>query len=278
MALEVQSVFKSEGDALIGGGFTGYSRSAPYGFKLGSGFAYTPTRDGNQPTGTVVYEGGPGLISSKMVSPNSARYTLTVPEGVGPFDFGSVVLYMNAFDGTPRAFLEASFPYAIPKVVADPNINNSNPFPKPGSRVVISFFHTWNPITNESIVTVQLLPAAYSNIPKIDTDANLPPPAANPWEQVVIDNHSLTGSPALVAKRADGTYWGLPLEQNVMSPNFGVLTGGFAGDGYVNDQRGYVWGHKYTTPNNAYKGQVGGMSYTTIVSTPEAQTIGGATY
>lgn len=278
MALEVRSVLKSEGDALIGGGFSGYSRFAPYGFKLGSGFAYTPTRDGNQPNGTIVYEGGPGMITSKMVSLNSVRYTLTVPEGVGPFDFGSVVLYMNAFDGTPLAFLEASFPYAIPKVISDPGISNASPFPKPGSRVVISFFHTWNPLTDESAITVQLLPAAYANIPKFDSDVNLPAPAVNPWEQFVIDNHSLTGSPAIVAKRSDGSYWGLPLEQNVMSPKFGVLSGGHAKDGYVNDQRGYAWGHKYTTPNDAYKGQVGGMSYTTVISSPEAQVIGGASY
>lgn len=278
MAQEVKAVIKTEGQALIGGAHSGYSRFAPHSFKLGSGFGYTPVMGGNAPNGTVVFTGDASMMSVKLITANTVRYTLTVPEGVGPFDFGSVVLYANAFDGTPLAFLEAALPFSIPKVVADPNLSNATPFPKPGSRLVISFFHSWNPVTDDSSVTVVVQAPAYANIPKFDSDANLPAPSLNPWEQFVLDNHSLTGSPAIVTKRSDGSYWGLPLEQNVMSPRFGVLSGGFSGDGYVNDQRGYAWGHKYTTPNDAYKGQVGGMGYTTGVSSPEPTVLGGAGY
>ena len=278
MALEAKAVILDAGLPLVNGTLTGYSRFAAHSFKLGSGAGYEPLKSDTQVNGTLVYTGAASLITTRVINSNTVRYTLTIPEDAGPFNFGSIVLFANAFDGIPLPFLEAALPFTIPKIAADPNISNATPFPLPGTRMVISFFVSHNTVTDSTDVQVTVQAPSISNLPFYDDETVLPPPSAQPWNQFVLHNHTLAGAPALVTKRADNTYWGLPLYQNVQSPRFGIIDGGVSGDGYQTDQRGYVWGHFYTTPNNAYKGVIGGMGYVTANLTSEPAVIGGQGY
>lgn len=278
MAQEVKAVILDAGLPLVNGTLTGYSRFAAHSFELGSGAGYTPLRTDVQVNGTKVHTGPASMISTRVINDNTVRYSLTIPEGDGPFSFGSIVLFANNFDGTKLPFLEAALPFAVPKIFSDPNVNNASPYPKPGSRMVISFFVSHNALDDSTSVSVTVQAPAFSNLPFFGDETELPPPAAQPWNQFVLHNHTLTGSPAIVSKREDQSYWGLPLLHNVQSPKFGVFTGGASGDSYATDQRGFVWGHFYTTNNDKYKGVIGGMGYVTANLSSEPSVVGGAQY
>lgn len=277
MAATVKSTLLTEGKALINGALIGYSRFAAHSYRLGSGAGHEVSQSRTDIVGALVYTGDASLIASRTLDGESVRYTLTVPEGVGPFEFGSIILYANAMDGAPLAMVEIALPFAIRKELADPDLTNESPFPKPGSRLIISIVLRHKVVDSEvELVNVSITPAAFANMAVFDSDVTLPPPLTQPWNQFMMHNHTGSGTPALGLKRADNTYWGMPAWRNLHHPNFGVIDGGVQGDAYQTEQNGWLWGHRYSTPEEHYHGTIGGYGYDTLLTSPLI--LGGSSY
>ena len=264
MTLTVKSTIKTAGLALIQGAQTGFSRFAAHSFVLGSGSNYTPVPSGTTVNGSVVFTGTAALIEAKVMSDDTTNYILTVPEGAGPFSFGSIILYANNLDGTPLAYMEASLPFAVQKIFSDPNLSVASPFPLPGSRLIITFSVKTVIGVGDTPINVTVTAPSYSSLAYFPDETTLPPPQTQPWNQFVLHNHSQSGAPALVTKRADDTYWGAGLLQNLTNPNFGTLNGGNSGDGWLPDPVSFAWGGTYKMTDNDYAGQLGGFGYTTL--------------
>lgn len=264
MTLTVKSTVKTAGLSLIQGAQSGFSRFAAHSFDLGSGSNYTPVPDGTAVQGNVVYTGLSALIEAKVTANDTTTYSLTVPEGAGPFSFGSVILYANNLDGSRLAFLEASLPFAVQKIFSDPNLSVASPFPLPGSRLVITFTVTTIIGAGDTPINVTVSAPSYSSLAYFPDETTLPPPQTQPWNQFVLHNHSQSGAPALVTKRADDTYWGAGFLQNLTNPNFGTINGGYSGDGFLPDPTSFAWGGTYGMQDSDYAGQLGGFGYQTL--------------
>lgn len=272
----VKATLLETGKRLTSGALAGFSRFAPHSFKCGAtaDFTFSPSEVAHR--GSLVYTGSASLIQTRIVTFNTVRYTCVLPEGVGPFTFGNLVLFSSDFNGEPIPFVGISFPFALTKTLSDPNWNNSNPFPKPGNRLVISITVTHSEITDDSRITVNLLTPTYSNLPFFEDETVLPPAESQPWPQFVLHNHTSRGMPVFVSKRDDDTYWGAPM-QNIQHPHFGFIDGGVSGDSYQTSQHAWLDGRYYTTLAGQYSGVMGGMGYTDIAQFPDS-IIGGATY
>lgn len=264
MALTVKSIVLNDGVQLIQESSSGWARFAAHSFDLGSGSNYTPLASDNAVNGTLVYTGTAHQIDAKAVDDHTMSYTLTIPEGAGPFSFGSIILYANHIDGTRLPMLEASLPFAIQKIFADPNLGIESPFPLPGSRLVITFTVVTDINSSSASIEVVVTAPSFASLPYFPDELTLPPPNVQPWNQFILSQHSLTGAPALVVKGPDNTYWGTGLLQNLTSPLFGTINGGFSGDNYETDPCNYAWGGTYVMTDADYAGNLGGYGYTTI--------------
>lgn len=275
----VKSVILDEGATLINGALTGYSRFAPHSFKIGDQAGFTPVATDSDVSGSTVFVGNSNYIHAKAVDSNTVQYTMVVPEGEGPFDVGNIVMFAASLTNEPLAIVKCVLPFTIPKKVSDPNLSNGSPFPKPGGRLIISvtLSHRIVGDVGDTNITVQVLAPSFASMPYYPDELSVPPVLTQPWNQFVLHNHTQIGTPALVTKRADQSYWAMPVFQNLRHPKFGHIVGGHVGDGYQTDQHAWVWGHKYSTPNNRYKGQIGGHGYQNL-TVYEPRTIGGAPY
>jgi hypothetical protein len=279
MALTVKSILLNKGRELVDAALTGRARYAPYAFKLGSSVNFTPAKTETDVTGATVFTGGPELIQARATSQGTVRYSMTLPEGSGPFDFGNIVLFANTSDGQALPLIKIALPFLVRKEPATTTLDPDNPYPRPGDRMVITAYIVQNIEDSDGVpsITVTVTAPASAGLPMFDDESTLPPPVSQPWNQFVIQKHSLTGTPVIGTKDANDTYWGSPLRQNLRDPNFGVNHGGYAGQGYSAPTNTWAWGHKYETADIKFSGQIGGYGYTTIV-TPEPVVIGGQSY
>lgn len=277
-APQVKATILNAGKTLVNGALTGYSKFAPHSFLLGSGSGHDVDKDRTTVVGSLAFTGTTELITARQIADDTVRYTMTIPEGVGPITFGSVILNAVGFDGRVLPYIEISLPFTFTKEVADPIVGNGNPFPKPGSRLIITAIvkHTVVESDSDTIQVIVTAPS-FANMAFFDNEFNLPSPESQPWNQFVLTNHTNVGAPVLVTKRADSTYWGVPYLQSIHHPRFGHYDGGDRGDNYQTNQHRWVWSRNYRTPKTSYKGQVGGYGYKTLtISSPSV--IGGSSY
>lgn len=274
----VKATILTEGRKLMASALAGATRFAPHSFTLGSAAGITLDVGRADVEGERVWTGdaASGLIQARLMDSSTVRYTLTIPEGEGPLTFGNVMLFANDFTGTKIPFIHITLPFQITKPVSDPNINNANPFPKPGSRLVISITVKHTVLEGNGNVTVTVVAPSYHTLPVFADEASLPPPEAQPWSQFILANHTRAGAPSVVTKRPDGTYWGMPT-RNLQHPHFGYVDGGVGGDAYQTDNHGWAFGYYYRTATEDFSGQVGGYGYRTVTAY-EPNIIGGTSY
>lgn len=272
---EIKAKFIEQGKRLLTGALSGFSVMSVHSFLIGTAFGFDPAETDEAPRGTHVFTGYSGLTQSKAIADDTVRHTILLPENIGPFQIGNLIVLGAHLDGTAIPFLSISLPFAIQKIRSDPNLNTPLAAPVPGSRFIIhvDIKHSiFGPVASVTVVT-----AEYANLSVYDTEGSVPTPALNPYSQFVVNYDTRTKSPAMVSKRSDGTYWGIAMFQNYRDPKFGVLDGGIRGDGYAPTQYGFITGYFYTTEDSEYSSTVGGQEYTSGVSN-DGQIIGGVVY
>lgn len=272
---DIKAKFVAKGKRLVTGALTGFSVMSIHSFQIGTEFGFEPSETDEVARGDVVFTGYAGLTQSKAIADDTVRHTILLPESIGPFSMGNLVVFGTHLDGTEIPFLSISLPFAVQKIRSDPSLNETLASPVPGSRFVIhvDIKHSiFGPVPSVTVVT-----AEYANLSFFDTEGSVPPPSLNPYSQFVVNYDTRTKSPAMVSKRSDGTYWGIAMFQNYRDPKFGILDGGIQGDSYSPTQYDFISGYLYTTPDSEYSATVGGSDYTDGISN-DGQIVGGLPY
>jgi hypothetical protein len=279
MAAEVRAIVLDEGKQLVSGALVGTHTFGAFYFRLGTAYNFTPDGTATDVTGGF-WDSTANLVQTKNVSPGVTRYTMTIPEGVGPLEFGNIMLFANRSDGVKLPYLHIILPFPVRKEassISSAGLTAEDVYPRPGDRVVITATVVQRIMDESTPVTVTVTAPSYAGLPLFDDETLVPPAATVSWEQFVIAEHTATGTPTIVAKRqSDDTYWAIPFFQDLKDPSFGTIDGGRAGEGYQPGVYTWVWGHRYMTDDADYSGQVGGFGYLTL--NPNAPIIGGMSY
>lgn len=272
---DVKAILLNNGKRLLTGALTGFSAITPAKFRIGERAGFEPENTAVDVQGALVFEGLAGLMQVRRIADDTVRYTMMITENYGPFNIGNLVLYCAGADGVEQAMVHVVLPFTVRKELATPDLANPTPYPTPGSRFTINV--TIRHSLEGDDIVVEVVNPEYSALPYYPTEQEIPASAINPWPQFVIHADTRIQTPTLVAKRSDGSYWGVPFWQNLRSPKFGVIDGGMVGDGHLGEFGSFLWGYYYLTPNSQLNGQVGGAGYITDLSGYMA-TVGGMEY
>lgn len=270
---DVKASLLNSGKKLISASLTGVSLVTPHSFKIGDLAAFEPDAADVNPRGSIVFTAGIGLIQFRQVADDTVRYTMTLPESVGPFDVGNIVLYGTLVNNTPTPLVSVVLPFKYKKIVSEGS-SNFGGIPKPGSRFVINITIKHNVESSQVSVTVET--PTFSSLAFFQNNYDIPVASGNPFKQFVIHEDTRVGTPSLVMKRNDGSYHAIPFWKRLNDANFNVFSGGVVGDGYKPDIP-ELFGNYYLTPEDKYKGSIGGGLYTQDQN-QFAGDVGGADY
>lgn len=257
-----RAIILDGGRAQILNAAVGVSAFIPHSFVIGDAAGFVPTRQELLQRGTKVFEGDVTLMENRVQTVGVARYTVSIPEGEGPFDVGNAILYTLDSEGEIVPFAMVVLPYAVKKKVSEYELADSN-YPVPGHRFVIAITvkHELVEQDNDAAIVVEVISPEYANLAFFPTEASVPEPDLNPHAQFVINRHLLSGTPTFATKGDDGRYWAMPFLTDLRHPKYTVLDGGASGDGYRDEGMGFLWGHRFDTPDNVYKGVIGGADF-----------------
>lgn len=245
-------------------------------FSVGDSANFTGDPTLVAPLGANVFSGSADLISVTLIAPDTVRYTMTMPEDVGPFQVGNIMLYGSLPNNILTPLLHVVFPFKYDKTTSATTTLLPNGLPTPGSRLVInvSVRHVFDSDNFEVYVEFP----DFANLPSFDSETSIPSGEINPWNAFLINRSVNTGSPVFGARNLlDNTQWGMPLWNRLTDPQFNVITGGVSGDGYIPDRLDYVSGGHYLTNEINFKGFAGGSTYTTAEE-DFFDSVGGAPY
>lgn len=273
---DIKAKFLNVGKRLISNSLSGLSVMSIYMFKVGTSFGFEPSAEDVGPRGSIVFTGYHGWVKSKVLSEDTVRHTLTIPEAAGPFPMGNIVVYGVNIDNEALPFLQIVLPFEVQKRVADPNIVDTLAKPQSGTRYVfqVDIKHS---LDSEAEVTVTVVPPEYASLAFFATEASVPITALNPYSQMVVHYDTRSKSPAFVSKKSDDTYWGMALWQNYRDPKFGIIDGGIQGDGFKPSPFNILSGYFYKTPEDSYVATIGGVPYTHSIGNSDL-VIGGIPY
>lgn len=270
---DVKAVLLQTGKNLFSAALSGVSLVTPHSFKIGDMAGFTPDSADTAPRGNNVFSAGIGLIQFRQIASDTVRYTMTLPESVGPFDVGNVVMYGTLVDNSPVPLVSVVLPFKYNKVVATGSSNQGG-VPTPGSRFVINV--TIKHSLDSQLVSVTITTPIFSSLGFFEDQFTIPASSGNPWNQFVIHNDTRLDTPSLIMKRTDGAYFGIPFWKRANDPKFNVFSGGVIGDNYKADIPVF-FGNYYLTPEDKYRGDIGGGAYTQD-DNQFAGDVGGATY
>lgn len=270
---DVKAVLLQTGKNLFSAALSGVSLVTPHSFKIGDMAGFTPDSADTAPRGNNVFSAGIGLIQFRQIAADTVRYTMTLPESVGPFDVGNVVMYGTLVDNSPVPLVSVVLPFKYNKVIATGSSNQGG-VPTPGSRFVINV--TIKHSLDSQLVSVTITTPLFSSLGFFEDQFTIPASSGNPWNQFVIHNDTRLDTPSLIMKRTDGAYFGIPFWKRANDPKFNVFSGGVIGDNYKSDIPVF-FGNYYLTPEDKYRGDIGGGSYTQD-DNQFAGDVGGATY
>jgi hypothetical protein len=256
---DILASFLHTGKSLISGALTGFSAVSVHSFEIGNVAGFIPSSADTGLRGTKVFTGLSGLVASKQIEEDTVRHSLVIPESAGNFNMGNILVYGTNLDGVKIPFILVAFPFLIEKKRSEPNIENSLEPPTPGTRFIVNV-EVKHSIFGETL-SINVVSPEFSSLAFYDTEANVPATELNPYNQFMVNLDSRTGSPVMVSKKADGSYWGMPMTQNFRSPKFGIIDGGNSGDGYKPDPTPIISGGFYTSDPSEYAGTIGGASY-----------------
>lgn len=258
----VKGIILTKGKRLITSSMTGFSLFAPSKYEIGDGYGFDPDENDTGVRGTLVYTGSDLDVQARQLADDTACYTISVPEGVGPFNVGNIMLYGTMWNNEPVPLFSIVLPFQYYKDISDSTYSvGSGHLPVPGNRLIINITIKHSLETEQ--ITVNILTATFSSLPFYPDENNYPPPGLNPWTAFVIHRDSRVGTPALVVTDSNHTSWGVPCWQNIRDPSFGMLIGGFTGDDYTPDQRTFLFGQFFDTPDEVFRGTIGGTAFTT---------------
>lgn len=243
----------------------GFSSFAPHSFVIGdlAGFEGVQKTE-KTPRGNTVYTGDGTLMQSRLLEEGVVRYTMIVPEGVGPFKIGNLIMNTVGLNQEPVPYAMLVLPFPIYKKASEFDSGASG-LPNPGNRLLFSFTIKHEIVDGTSDdVLIEVIAPEYSNLPYFDSEARVPAPALVPWAQFILQKPALTGVPALVARGSDDRFWIQPFYRDLRHPAYNVMSGGASGDGYRQSPYSWLWGQRFLTAKADFRGTIGGYPFKAI--------------
>jgi hypothetical protein len=246
-AVTYLSTILNDGKLAIGQGLVQAKRLKPYNFVVGNAYNFTPTEDATVPSGDIVFTGTKSLIAGSILTKDTFRFSLTLPETAGDFDVGNIMLYVQSDDGTifPFIWVVSKIPYPK-KAVQGTNV---------GDRYVFNFIEKI--INANDILAITVQNPALASLAGYRTELELPSPSQALFQQFYVQEPLYSPVPFIGARRSiDNSYWGMPLYSRLGDPFFGVLDSGRAGE-RISTTKMY-WGGRLSMKPEALKINYGG--------------------
>ena len=212
-------------------------------FRVGEDAAIPISRDAINPSPVTVYTGSSEYIFTSVVDNDTLRVTLKIPETVGGFNIGNIILYVSDAEGN-----KVPFGYGVGDVQAPKYASSDTSV---GVSVELSMFFKYVNIIDAVNITV--VSPEYSSLQSYKDESELPDASQFTYQQVYIQNYIGLNRPIMVSRRAvDDRLFGFPFLQRIDNPRFGWIDGGSVGDGYKPDNGEVIFGYYYVTPEGAF--------------------------
>lgn len=228
-------------------------------FIIGDSAGFEPTGNETSAQGAVTFIGGHEDIKVKLFDQDrSARISMLLAGNHDNVVIGNVVLFAHTSQGVKPMLI-----MALPEKVYKQNTASdilAQGFPYPETRLILSVTIKYiNANEIETSYTVDIITPEVANLPFFGSDEELPIGSANPWAQFIVNSSAFVGGvPALVTKDADDNYFSSPLFQNLASPKYGILDGGYR---QGQDRDVWIWGMRFVTPTVSFNGIYGGVGF-----------------
>jgi hypothetical protein len=227
-------------------------------YHIGQGANYNPSTTATDVIPVPpVYVGDATTIAPSVVSNNEIRYVITLVETLGPFGVGNIMLFLQLGDDpTLIPYILGVLPVPVPKYA-------SNPPATIGNRLVFNL--TAKYVNIATAFTLNVITPEYASLFNYIDENGLPPATNTAQQQSVLQNLTSTGSPAIALRRTlDNSWYLLPFTQRLDDPNYGALSGGVVGDGYVPYYGDWYAGGFYVTPLSGFNNYlIGGTDWAT---------------
>lgn len=273
---EIKIKLLDSGIASLINGYIDFFNVQLKAFIVGDAVNFVPDVHETMPRGNITFSGNTDLLKVKLLDNNkSIKVTCIIPEQYDNIDIGNIVLY-SYYNNTNTPFCMLVLSEVITK--RNPTSQITDQFYKqPGNRLVVNITISYIDIDNVTVdYEINVMNPTFANLPYFGDDFDIPLTHENPHSQFVVNEmFSLGKLPAFVTKSSDNQhYFASPIFQNIASPKFGILNS-FNADFYNNERITWVWGQTYDTPDEGFKGVVGGISYE---DTSNLTVIGGLSY
>lgn len=247
-----------------------------HSFIIGDSVNFTPDTGETSPRGNITFTGGRENLKLKISNEDKdLKVSLTIPEEYNEIKIGNIVLYTYQ-GGTIKPFCMLVLTELVIK--RNPSSLITDQFFKyPANRMVISISITYVDVDSIGVdYTINVETPNFANLPYFGNDFQIPVVEENPHPQFVVNQMlSLGGYPTFVSKNIENThYFASPVFQDIGSPKFGILNS-LRSDYHEDLRVTWVWGQTYTTPEEGFRGVVGGTAYT---ETENITKIGGLSY
>ena len=237
-------------------------------YRVGQAANFTPLVTALNVAPVSVYQGDTANIATSLINEDNVRYVVTVPEIAGPFNVGNIMLFLKNDDGVLIPYLYGVLPVAIPKY-------KNNPPATIGNKLVFTLTAKYTNVSEafDLIIT----PPMYASLTNYRDEYELPNPQASSYQEAVLQNNTVTGSPAMVARRERDNSWFVnTFFQRLDDPSWGTLSGGVVGDNYLPFLGDYNAGGLYKTPPAGYTANLDGGEAWAVPTEADLPTDAGA--
>lgn len=227
-------------------------------FELGGLAAVDVPPDSTTALPTAIYTGDPSRVLLEQEN-GLATFNIILDETMGDFFVGNLGLkVIDPVSGLEVLLAVVMFPDTITKIAAEQYGGATG---ETGNYYLVKLVIKLS--TLQSVATVTLSPTSFATLPSVADVKSLADPSATSYPHQILLKSPETGAPSLIARRTgDNLWWGFGLSWPAESHDFGIISGGYQGDSYVNDGVEVVFGGMFhLDPNSASEEIAGGSNW-----------------
>lgn len=225
-----------------------------HSFELGGAAAVDVPSDTNSGLPVTIYTGDTSRVLVEQEN-GLATFNIILDETIGDFFVGNLALKITdpvTEQTVPLAVI--MFPETIVKIASEAN---GGAVGETGNYYLVKLVVKLS--TLQAIATVTLSNTVYASLPTVDSIQALADPITTPYPHQLLLQTPEVGNPALIARRAgDGLWWGFPFSWSAESYNFGVLSGGYQGDAYLDGGEEPIFGGYFHTTADEFDEEISG--------------------
>ncbi len=227
-------------------------------FELGGLAAAEVPSDATSALPSVIFTGDPSRVLLEQEN-GLATLNVILDEAIGDFFIGNLALkIIDPISGLEVPLAIIMFPTTVIKMAAEEHGGATG---ETGNYYLVKLVIKLS--TMQSMATVTLSSTSYATLPSVDNVASLADPNATSYPHQLLLKAPETGAPALLARRTgDSVWWGFSLSWPADAHDFGIISGGYQGDAYINDGAEVLFGgYFHLDPNDVTEEITGGTNW-----------------